>query len=105
MIVDVWSWTVASGKLAEVRDFMKRTCEYHESQDLVLRSYVLNPINGNRSKAYSVTEFESLATMEKYYADFWQNGWPKFKDDWDWGFFVEGSAERYQYETLDSLGS
>ena len=99
MIVDVWSFTVANGKLAEARDINHRICKYHDSQELVLRCKALHPMNGNTDKLYAVIEFESLATMEQYWKSFWQNGWPKFKDEWDPAFAAQGSAKRYQYHS------
>ena len=101
MIVDVWSWKIAAGKQNEVWDLFKRLSQYDNSQELVLRSYMLNPINGERERVYLVVEFESLAAMEKYWASFWQDGWPKFKDEWDPSFVVEGGSTRYQYSSIE----
>jgi len=100
MVVDVWSWTISAGKRNEAIDVLKRVCQHHDSQELVLRSYLLSPANGRTERVYAVVEFESLAMMEQYWPTFWQSGWPKFKDEWDSSFTVEGSSERYQYRSI-----
>ena len=101
MVVDVWSWTVVGEKRQAMADFLKRICQYHESQELVLRSYVLHPINGHRDRIYAVAEFESLTTMEQYWPLFWEKGFPQFKGDQDPSSTIEGSSERYQYRSVE----
>ncbi len=46
IIIDVWSWTPAPGKLEKATDFLKRVAQYHTGQGINTR--VLRPDCGPR---------------------------------------------------------
>ena len=98
MVVDFHSWSITRGNLSVAREFNRKACAIHEDHDLVLRCRQWMPLNGKREMDYAVFEFESLATMQEYWTWFWQKGSKQLIDEWDPGWVVEGSFERYQYQ-------